>query len=576
MSEVNGKNTGLSSSANNKILTFAGFGLLLLAVCSVMTYLWGDLLISEFQADICDTLLWAENAYKSGRLLSPAYYYPYVIPFGGQLLMLPFIPVFGASLTTIRLGMTLFFALYTAVLVTFFYVVVFRSAAPSFLSAGCIILLLESNKKLREVMYAHVIHYSLAVIFVLLMLTFLTLFLSAEKDGSTGRKRKRLYLAFLAATVFFCSADGLVTVALALVPFAGGYILERLIYAVFEKNADKGRTDKRELAPVLAAAFPAAAGYTVYYILKSGMHANYSKKYYTLVAPTKWFSNFKNFVRYWVKYFMRPALYGDALPLTFKLSASGKVFNAVQIIFMCVIIILLVVLTFVCWKRLDRIGKITVMSAWTESAVTALLFTVTPISDTNWRMIPMFILILVALAVLIKAALNGKPLVRTSVLAVSALTVLIAANAGAGVLCAKTNTDVWYGEGTFLTVLKEHDLHYGFSTYGTFCQLASVLSDGDVQMYQIGYDDYEGVYWPLLYQNKLSDFTPPEGCERFFILQPAGRKTGGASEVISLQTFIPSYVSEDDRALDIEILIFDHYPLEDAARDRYSKYVKNR
>ena len=60
-----------------------------------MTYLWGDLLISEFQADICDTLLWAENAYKSGRLLSPAYYYPYVIPFGGQLLMLPFIPVFG-------------------------------------------------------------------------------------------------------------------------------------------------------------------------------------------------------------------------------------------------------------------------------------------------------------------------------------------------------------------------------------------------------------------------------------------------------------------------------------------------
>ncbi|MFR6496311.1 MAG: hypothetical protein ACLUOF_07935 [Ruminococcus sp.] len=52
----------------------------------------------------------------SGKLISPDFSYACLLPFGGSLLMLLFLPFFGLSMTTHMLGMLLFFLLLTAVL----------------------------------------------------------------------------------------------------------------------------------------------------------------------------------------------------------------------------------------------------------------------------------------------------------------------------------------------------------------------------------------------------------------------------------------------------------------------------
>lgn len=85
----------------------------LLAAAAVGYYIlfpgWG-----YFHSDCTDTILWAQASYDAGALFNPDFEYACLLPFGGQLLMLPFIGLFGVSTTTHAIGMLLFLLLFTA------------------------------------------------------------------------------------------------------------------------------------------------------------------------------------------------------------------------------------------------------------------------------------------------------------------------------------------------------------------------------------------------------------------------------------------------------------------------------
>ena len=48
----------------------------------------------EFHADCTDTIYWAKATFDSGKLISPDFSYACLLPFGGSLLMLLFLPFF--------------------------------------------------------------------------------------------------------------------------------------------------------------------------------------------------------------------------------------------------------------------------------------------------------------------------------------------------------------------------------------------------------------------------------------------------------------------------------------------------
>ena len=62
-------------------------------------------------SDYTDTILWAQATSDSGKLISDGFLYAALLPFGGNLLMLIFMPFFGYSMTTHTLGMLLFLLL---------------------------------------------------------------------------------------------------------------------------------------------------------------------------------------------------------------------------------------------------------------------------------------------------------------------------------------------------------------------------------------------------------------------------------------------------------------------------------
>lgn len=61
-----------------------------------------------YHADCTDTITWAEAVLDGKALMNSDFYYACLLPFGGQLLMVPFVAIFGVSMTAQLCGMVLF------------------------------------------------------------------------------------------------------------------------------------------------------------------------------------------------------------------------------------------------------------------------------------------------------------------------------------------------------------------------------------------------------------------------------------------------------------------------------------
>ena len=75
-----------------KIFSFAVFAFA--AIC-VMKWMWGGIFLEEFHSDTADILFWADAAYNGNGIAGKDFHYGYFIPFGGQLLIEPFIALWG-------------------------------------------------------------------------------------------------------------------------------------------------------------------------------------------------------------------------------------------------------------------------------------------------------------------------------------------------------------------------------------------------------------------------------------------------------------------------------------------------
>ena len=560
------------SEARNMPALWFGLGVFGLAVLSVLHYLWGDLLLMEYQTDISDTLMWADAIYKSGRLVSPNHYYPYIIPFGGQLLMLPFIPLFGTSMTTLRLGMTLFFALYALVLIVFFYRAVFCNLPASLAAAGCMIMLFEYNKKLREVMYAHVIHYSLAILFMLLIFIVLALL---QEQNSCKRRKRLLYLA-LASVSFFSAANGITVLALGLVPAGLAFLLERIIQAKrFGQLTDNWREDLEICGVVVAAVL---SGLAVYFLLSSGAHDSYSSMYMNLLPVSQWAESFNSAVWMWINTLMNPRLFADIVPCVRSLTRYGSYMQFGIRLCMIAALPLMLVLSIMRYKHLSsRVQRIVVLAFWCVSLITTVFYTVMPMLEMNWRMIPMLFMLFAALIVLIADMLKDMGgLIRGMGAMLCAAVVFIAVNGGMGVLAAHADRNIWFEEGSALNMLLDHGLTHGYTNAHMLIEPYRMMTDGEIRMSNIEIRHRPAQYYPILYQNDAEDYLPHEESDKPYfvmVIDPvAYHEPVGYMEKYEGLTYMPSYDTALDRYVQYIIYVFDHYPLENTMFDIYSSH----
>ena len=137
--------------------------LFMLAALAVVIYFIIGPMEGYIHSDFTDTIYWANASLESGKVFDPEFRYAGLLPFSANLWFIPLIARFGVSMTAQVVGMVIF-ALVFAASLYFMCRSLEWSRSRSALTVGITALILSLSEKLREIMWGHVIYYSLILV----------------------------------------------------------------------------------------------------------------------------------------------------------------------------------------------------------------------------------------------------------------------------------------------------------------------------------------------------------------------------------------------------------------------------
>lgn len=465
-----------------------------------------------FFADTTDTLYWAQASFDSGRLIDPEFAYATLLPMGGSLLMLPFFPLFGMSMATHLIGMALFALLFMAAL--WFFCTSLPMAAPGRLALfGVLLLGLCASAKLREIMWEHVIYYSLGILFSLWMLgvLFRLLFPKAGRkvESAALGRREGLWLAALGLLGFLCGLDGPQVAVFCALP-AGLAVLAERYFDPERKLAGRANRPAYLAAGVLLGA--SALGMAAARLMWGGVETVYSDSYLVFSPPGSWAEHVLGIAESWMTLLGLSVAGGENLVSPRAAVELARILAAGVLFFLP--------LAAACWYARIRSRRVRLL-LWYHWALTAAtlgshIFGRT--YDTNWRMTPMAASALVVTVVLLRHGwMRGGqlPVLRRAVALGAAALGLFCAISLYGIVRLPPN----YGQDGKLyqltQTLEAHGLTQGYSGFET-AHSVTVLSGERVKVRLVDITE-EGIS-PRMYQTRASWYGEAGADGRSFLI----------------------------------------------------------
>ncbi len=275
-------------------------------------------------SDCTDSIRWAQATYESGHLISKEFSYAAVQPFGGNLIFLPFIALFGYSMTAQVIGLTLFALL---LILALYYLA--RGLGFNRLFSGIFVsmtvLLLSSSPKLREILWEHIFYYNLGILFFCLGFGLALRLLRDEekrRDLTAFRTRDWIRLAVLVLFSFLAATDGLQTLVCLTLPLVGAYALEFYLAA---KPAVRLRDQMGMTAVLLLVLFWSVLGFLMIPVFTRGVEAGYANAYSTYSQMSEWKDNFLGLFHNWL------TLFGVSVQKNDPLVSADSVVNMLRI-----------------------------------------------------------------------------------------------------------------------------------------------------------------------------------------------------------------------------------------------------
>lgn len=330
-------------------------------------------------SDTVDTLMWAYASHESGSLFASDFAYAGFLPFGGALLMQPFVALFGVGYAAQTAGMVMFLLLFFAA-VLFFARRMGLSPAGSAFALFSVCALVLCSPKFREMFCEHILYYSLFALFFMVgfaLLDRLYAALAAQKKTSSAVCGTLAFLFFTAV-----ASDGFQVAGLVLVPLCAAFFCERF-FDVKTRLFSPGN-----LPACLCAALPLPAmalGFLLRTLLTGGAqfgYANASSVYDTMANMRDWTGKLASLL---TEYFgLFDIRFTDNASLTdpLQLPALLRVLIAGALL---LTLPALAVFYRKCGARLVRLF-------WATAAVcgvTLFLWFFGTISNAGWRLIPM-------------------------------------------------------------------------------------------------------------------------------------------------------------------------------------------
>ncbi len=487
------------SQKYGKALAFAA-----LAVAFALTqfYIFSDLFISEIHSDSTDTLIWARASYDCGKMVNPDYGYGYVLLFGGDKLMLPLIPIFGAGVTTMRVAMLLFSALLAFVLTRFFRALKW-SAAQSYSATAALLMFFTFSKKLREIYFAHVIHYSLAVLLLAAIFALFAKF--AETEKSANARKRNICFALLALLVFLASTDGPAVIMFAPLAFTAGLALESLFTERSIKKAWRERGVK-----CLILLFAIVLGYAACKYFEGRVSSVYTDLTLSKNVAANPIRRYLSIARSWFVLLGYNGVFSNAAAAFRNLTVIG--FGTAS-----VLAFLTAPFMFGKMSRTERAFVCAAYFICFESLIVSLFNASLTVS---WRLSAfVFIVPTVAFIVIRHLALSEGKLQKAKRALAGVVTAAYAACAiclGIAVPLYSRDTQCWYGPNTLIDVLDSHDLTYGYSTDFWFTNSITAITDNDIQISKVKLES--GELYKNLLQTSVRWFDDRPGQSEYFLI----------------------------------------------------------
>lgn len=487
-------------------------GVIVFMVISVLTILYYILVPSRttFYADCSDTLYWANASYESGRLFSRDFIYATLQPFGGMLLMLPFIHFFGFSLTTHLIGMTLFAILFMLGLWFFCSSLEISRRQQGLLFSG-VLLLLSSSAKLRELMWEHVIYYSLGILFSLLFfglcfrLQKLLALLPTGEAPKHAKLKIRLYIGLLAALAFLVATDGMQVLIISTLPVVAALLAERY----FDNNTPLLHRNNRP-AVLLVGLIGVATlgGLVVLGMLSQGIRTGYTDLHMVYSPSSKWADNLLLLPDYWGR------LLGFNAAAEEKIVSLPSLVELMRLALALVLLVVPVVAAANYPKLKNQQFRLLLWYHGILSGVLLLSHVVGSTANANWRLTPaVFSSVVVTLLYLMNnwKVPNAK---RLTALIMALVCVIFAVN-----LHTMLTTPTRNGQNqhfyALVNALEEKELTYGYADFQT-SQPLTVLSANEVKTRYV-YITEDGVT-PFYYQTEGKWYDDQPGVNRYFIV----------------------------------------------------------
>lgn len=497
--------------------------LLLVGTLGVVLYFilfpgWG-----YFHSDCADTILWAQAAYDAGGLLNPDFDYACLLPFGAQLLMLPFIGLFGVSTTTHAIGMILFVLLLAGAV---FWLARTMEWGLGWCAAAVAapLLVVCASEKLREIFFLHAIYYTLGCLFLVVGLALVNRMWRAV-DAKQGKPV--VWLELTGVWCLLCALNGLPSLVLFSVPLLGAVVAERFLDSRTPLLADRNR---QILLLVGLGLVTTLLGLALGDLIGKGIVAGYEDAYSTFSGSGKWADNLLSLFPAWIR-----LLGGDVKDGTAFLSVDG-ILGLVRVGFALVLGILPIIMLFF-YKRFDRGLRLLLLAHWVQTALVVFAYVFGRLSAANWRLSPVVFTAALLAVGFCRHLLRERVGVgiRWGAVALAATVAFCGINA-VTVLRMPHDYKQDTGLNGLADFLVENNLTYGYADFWS-ASVLTVLSDSQVRVRNVKVEN--GQIKKYTYQQEKSWHGQQETDENYFLLLSTSEYRSleeAESSVLSLAT----------------------------------------
>jgi len=451
-------------------------------------------------------MYWAKASVDAGKLVNEDFKYAALLPFGGNLIFQPFVAMFGLSMATQIASMCVFTVLLMVGLVLFF-----RSFGYSmnfaYIGTALFFICMSASVKLREIMWQHIIYYSLGIL-LFLYLTAAVNYAMKAVDEAENIKNVKMWVTIILTFIvgFLCGGNGMQIILLSMFPVIMG-----VAGRVYLKNTSMGFKENKSIYIMLAVlACATVVGLIGLKVVSHGVTAGYQNAYSTYSDMDNWADNLLKFPNQWY------SLLGVDIKGGEPLISLASVMVMLRIFYGLVLLIMPFVLLF-RYNHLESDSlKFMVIAHLGMSAFVLFGYIFGKLSAANWRLTPVYATAFLTCFMYAKERIGSLAKLAYPLLAmIMGFSIVVLVD----VYAIPSNSKEDNVNYKLAQTLKEHELTKGYATFW-HAGSVTVFSDGYTQSVSVTIDD-KGVS-PYYYQNERVWFEDVDGQDKYYLILSKG------------------------------------------------------